>query len=64
MRLHHLLLALFFLVLSAGSGFTQGIINHRSCHRIKGVCAPDRCPRNMRQIGTCFGPPVKCCRKK
>nr|CAA08905.1 beta defensin-2 [Capra hircus] len=64
MRLHHLLLALFFLVLSAGSGFTQGIINHRSCYRNKGVCAPARCPRNMRQIGTCHGPPVKCCRKK
>ncbi|KAM7227364.1 hypothetical protein CapIbe_021777 [Capra ibex] len=43
MRLHHLLLVLFFVVLSAGSGFTQGIRNRRSCHRNKGVCALTRC---------------------
>ncbi|XP_042097408.1 beta-defensin 1 [Ovis aries] len=64
MRLHHLLLVLFFVVLSAGSGFTQGVRNRLSCHRNKGVCVPSRCPRHMRQIGTCRGPPVKCCRKK
>ncbi|XP_055426163.1 lingual antimicrobial peptide [Bubalus kerabau] len=64
MRLHHLLLALLFLVLSAGSGFTQGVRNPQSCHRNKGICVPIRCPGNMRQIGTCLGPPVKCCRRK
>ncbi|XP_040091767.1 beta-defensin 1-like [Oryx dammah] len=64
MRLLHLLLALLFLVLSAGSGFTQGVRNRVSCHRNKGVCVRTRCPRNMRQIGTCFGHRVKCCRKK
>ncbi|XFF92386.1 hypothetical protein AB1E18_018605 [Capra hircus] len=57
MRLHHLLLALFFLVLSAGSGFTQGIINHRSCHRIKGVCAPDSHGQGL--SGVCCSPPEK-----
>ncbi|DAA14607.1 lingual antimicrobial peptide [Bos taurus] len=62
MRLHHLLLALLFLVLSAGSGFTQGISNPLSCRRNKGICLPIRCPGSMRQIGTCFGPRVKCCR--
>ncbi|ELR45364.1 hypothetical protein M91_12997 [Bos mutus] len=56
MRLHHLLLGLLFLVLSAGSGFTQGISNPLSCRRNRGVCLPIRCPGSMRQIGTCFGP--------
>ncbi|XP_055426155.1 beta-defensin 11-like [Bubalus kerabau] len=62
MRLHHLLLALLFVVLSAGSGFTQGISDFLSCRRNGGVCLPGRCPGRMRQIGTCFRPPVKCCR--
>nr|ABH11654.1 beta-defensin 1 [Rangifer tarandus] len=64
MRLHHLLLALLFVVLSAASGFTQGVKTPQSCHRNKGVCVPIRCPRSMRQIGTCLGAPVKCCRRK
>ncbi|XP_055426150.1 enteric beta-defensin-like [Bubalus kerabau] len=63
MRLHHLLLGLLFLVLSAGSGFTQGISNPLSCHRNRGVCLPIRCPGSIRQIGTCFRPRVKCCRR-
>ncbi|KAF4008473.1 hypothetical protein G4228_020215 [Cervus hanglu yarkandensis] len=62
MRLHHLLLALLFLVLSAGSGFTQGIRNSLSCRFNFGICLPKRCPGRMRQIGTCFGSAVKCCR--
>ncbi|XP_055423460.1 beta-defensin 11-like [Bubalus kerabau] len=62
MRLHHLLLGLLFLVLFAGSGFTQGISGPLSCHRKRGVCFPIRCPGHMRQIGTCFGRPIKCCR--
>nr|1BNB_A Chain A, BOVINE NEUTROPHIL BETA-DEFENSIN 12 [Bos taurus] len=33
-----------------------------SCGRNGGVCIPIRCPVPMRQIGTCFGRPVKCCR--
>ncbi|CAN0469375.1 unnamed protein product [Rangifer tarandus platyrhynchus] len=60
MRLHHLLLALLFVVLSAGSG----IGNYYSCHRNRGICVPNRCPGSMRQIGTCFGAPVKCCRRR
>ncbi|DAA14604.1 lingual antimicrobial peptide precursor [Bos taurus] len=64
MRLHHLLLALLFLVLSAGSGFTQGVRNSQSCRRNKGICVPIRCPGSMRQIGTCLGAQVKCCRRK
>ncbi|NP_777201.1 tracheal antimicrobial peptide precursor [Bos taurus] len=64
MRLHHLLLALLFLVLSASSGFTQGVGNPVSCVRNKGICVPIRCPGNMKQIGTCVGRAVKCCRKK
>ncbi|DAA14602.1 enteric beta-defensin isoform X2 [Bos taurus] len=62
MRLHHLLLTLLFLVLSAGSGFTQGISNPLSCRLNRGICVPIRCPGNLRQIGTCFTPSVKCCR--
>ncbi|XP_055426156.1 lingual antimicrobial peptide-like [Bubalus kerabau] len=62
MRLHHLLLALLLLVLSAGSGFTQGVRNSLDCWRNRGICVPIRCPGNMRQIGTCVGLPVKCCR--
>ncbi|NP_001311470.1 beta-defensin 13 precursor [Bos taurus] len=58
MRLHHLLLALLFLVLSAASGISGPL----SCGRNGGVCIPIRCPVPMRQIGTCFRRPVKCCR--
>ncbi|CAN0469391.1 unnamed protein product [Rangifer tarandus platyrhynchus] len=64
MRLHHLLLMLLFVVLSAGSGFTQGIRNPLSCRLNRGVCLPIRCPRSTRQIGTCLGAPVKCCRRR
>ncbi|ELR44482.1 Beta-defensin 11, partial [Bos mutus] len=42
--------------------FTQGISGPLSCRRNGGVCIPIRCPGPMRQIGTCFGRPVKCCR--
>uniref|UniRef100_A0A4W2IIX7 Beta/alpha-defensin C-terminal domain-containing protein n=1 Tax=Bos indicus x Bos taurus TaxID=30522 RepID=A0A4W2IIX7_BOBOX len=62
MRLHHLLLALLFLVLSAGSGFTQGVRNHVTCRINRGFCVPIRCPGRTRQIGTCLGPRIKCCR--
>ncbi|KAF4008711.1 hypothetical protein G4228_020502 [Cervus hanglu yarkandensis] len=62
MRLHHLLLALLFLVLSAGSGFTQVIRSSISCRLNFGTCVPFRCPGRMRQIGTCSGFGVKCCR--
>ncbi|XP_044794651.2 lingual antimicrobial peptide-like [Bubalus kerabau] len=61
MRLHHLLLVLLFVVLSV-SGFTQGISNPSSCRRNRGFCLAFWCPGSMRQIGTCFGFPVKCCR--
>ena len=44
-------------------GFTQGISNPLSCRRNRGVCLPIRCPGSMRQIGTCFRPRVKCCRR-
>ncbi|XP_043310102.1 lingual antimicrobial peptide-like [Cervus canadensis] len=64
MRLHHLLLALLFLVLSAGSGFSQGVRNAASCYKSRGVCVPISCPAGMRQIGTCVGFPVKCCRMR
>ncbi|NP_001185474.1 hypothetical protein R6Z07F_019420 [Ovis aries] len=64
MRLHHLLLVLFFVVLSAGSGFTHGVTDSLSCRWKKGICVLTKCPGTMRQIGTCFGPPVKCCRLK
>uniref|UniRef100_A0A4W2BN36 Beta/alpha-defensin C-terminal domain-containing protein n=1 Tax=Bos indicus x Bos taurus TaxID=30522 RepID=A0A4W2BN36_BOBOX len=62
MRLHHLLLALLFLVLSAGSGFTQGVRNFVTCRINRGFCVPIRCPGRTRQIGTCLGPRIKCCR--
>ncbi|DAA14593.1 TPA: Beta-defensin 1-like [Bos taurus] len=62
MRLHHLLLELLFVVLSAGSGFTQGISDFASCHTNGGICLPNRCPGHMIQIGICFRPRVKCCR--
>ena len=45
-------------------GFTQGVGNPVSCARNKGICVPIRCPGNMKQIGTCVGQAVKCCRKK
>nr|ABN72272.1 tracheal antimicrobial peptide [Bubalus bubalis]AIU56269.1 tracheal antimicrobial peptide [Bubalus bubalis] len=64
MTLHHLLLALLFLVLSASSGFTQGVGNPVSCVRNKAICVPIRSPANMKQIGSCVGRAVKCCRKK
>uniref|UniRef100_A0AAA9SKY0 Defensin, beta 4A n=1 Tax=Bos taurus TaxID=9913 RepID=A0AAA9SKY0_BOVIN len=63
MRLHHLLLTLLFLVLSAGSGFTQRVRNPQSCRWNMGVCIPFLCRVGMRQIGTCFGPRVPCCRR-
>uniref|UniRef100_A0A4W2H403 Beta/alpha-defensin C-terminal domain-containing protein n=1 Tax=Bos indicus x Bos taurus TaxID=30522 RepID=A0A4W2H403_BOBOX len=44
-------------------GFTQGISNPLSCRLNRGICVPIRCPGNLRQIGTCFTPSVKCCRK-
>nr|P46171.1 RecName: Full=Beta-defensin 13; AltName: Full=BNBD-13; AltName: Full=BNDB-13 [Bos taurus]AAB25876.1 beta-defensin {peptide BNBD-13} [cattle, Peptide, 42 aa] [Bos taurus] len=40
----------------------SGISGPLSCGRNGGVCIPIRCPVPMRQIGTCFGRPVKCCR--
>ncbi|NP_001311473.1 beta-defensin 1 precursor [Bos taurus] len=58
MRLHHLLLELLFVVLSAGSG----ISDFASCHTNGGICLPNRCPGHMIQIGICFRPRVKCCR--
>ncbi|KAF4008624.1 hypothetical protein G4228_020395 [Cervus hanglu yarkandensis] len=63
MRLHHLLLTLLFLVLSAGSGFMQRLVNYHICHWKRGICVPKRCPGSMRQIGTCFRAQVKCCRR-
>nr|AAQ93463.1 neutrophil beta-defensin 4 [Bubalus bubalis] len=63
MRLHHLLLVLLFVVLSSVSGFTQGIRSPLSCRGNRGVCLPIRCPGRLRQIGTCFGPRVPCCRR-
>ncbi|ELR47971.1 hypothetical protein M91_16213 [Bos mutus] len=63
MRLHHLLLTLLFLVLFVGSGFTQGVRNPLSCRRKIGICVLIRCSGNMRQIGTCLGALVKCCRR-
>nr|AAB25868.1 beta-defensin {peptide BNBD-5} [cattle, Peptide, 41 aa] [Bos taurus] len=36
--------------------------NPQSCRWNMGVCIPISCPGNMRQIGTCFGPRVPCCR--
>ncbi|XP_055426159.1 beta-defensin 1-like [Bubalus kerabau] len=62
MRLHQLFLVLLFVVLSAGSGFTQRISDFLRCHRNGGNCFPNRCPGSMRQIGLCLGPRVKCCR--
>uniref|UniRef100_A0A8B9YIV4 Beta/alpha-defensin C-terminal domain-containing protein n=2 Tax=Bos TaxID=9903 RepID=A0A8B9YIV4_BOSMU len=44
--------------------FTQGVRNSQSCRRNKGICVPIRCPGSMRQIGTCLGAQVKCCRRK
>nr|AJQ30357.1 ars1-sp_LAP_FLAG_KDEL [synthetic construct] len=38
--------------------------NSQSCRRNKGICVPIRCPGSMRQIGTCLGAQVKCCRRK
>ncbi|KAF4008577.1 hypothetical protein G4228_020337 [Cervus hanglu yarkandensis] len=58
MRLHHLLLALLFVVLSAESG----IRNSLSCRLNFGICLPNGCPGSMREIGTCFEFGVKCCR--
>ncbi|KAG5194319.1 hypothetical protein JEQ12_013116 [Ovis aries] len=46
------------------SGFTHGVTDSLSCRWKKGICVLTRCPGTMRQIGTCFGPPVKCCRLK
>ncbi|KAB0337862.1 hypothetical protein FD754_024952 [Muntiacus muntjak] len=45
-------------------GFTQGIRTFLGCRLESGICRPIRCPRNMRQIGTCLGPQVKCCRRR
>uniref|UniRef100_A0A4W2C1U6 Beta/alpha-defensin C-terminal domain-containing protein n=1 Tax=Bos indicus x Bos taurus TaxID=30522 RepID=A0A4W2C1U6_BOBOX len=56
--LTHFSLFLLFL------GFTQGVRNSQSCRRNKGICVPIRCPGSMRQIGTCLGAQVKCCRRK
>ncbi|XP_057553743.1 lingual antimicrobial peptide-like [Hippopotamus amphibius kiboko] len=64
MRLHHLLIALLFVVLLGVPGFTHGIRNRRSCLRNGGVCVPLGCPGHMRQIGICHGHAVKCCKKK
>uniref|UniRef100_A0A8C6CII9 Beta/alpha-defensin C-terminal domain-containing protein n=1 Tax=Moschus moschiferus TaxID=68415 RepID=A0A8C6CII9_MOSMO len=45
-------------------GFTQQVRNPQSCRRNKGICVPIKCLGNMRQIGTCLGTPVKCCRRR
>uniref|UniRef100_A0A4W2C1G4 Beta-defensin-like domain-containing protein n=1 Tax=Bos indicus x Bos taurus TaxID=30522 RepID=A0A4W2C1G4_BOBOX len=34
-----------------------------SCCRNIGICVPIKCSGNMRQIGTCLGAQVKCCRR-
>ncbi|KAB0373682.1 hypothetical protein FD755_015341 [Muntiacus reevesi] len=44
-------------------GFTQGVRNPLSCASNRGICVPIRCPGSLRQIGTCVGAPVKCCRR-
>ncbi|KAB0337458.1 hypothetical protein FD754_025180, partial [Muntiacus muntjak] len=44
--------------------FTQGIRNSVSCRWNLGICLPNGCPGHMREIGTCFWPRVKCCRRR
>uniref|UniRef100_G3MXI5 Beta-defensin-like domain-containing protein n=1 Tax=Bos taurus TaxID=9913 RepID=G3MXI5_BOVIN len=39
------------------------IRNPLSCCRNIGICVLIRCSGNMRQIGTCLGALVKCCRR-
>ncbi|KAB0339256.1 hypothetical protein FD754_024027, partial [Muntiacus muntjak] len=43
--------------------FMQRIGDYYVCHRNRGICVSKRCPGSMRQIGTCFGAYVKCCRR-
>ncbi|KAB0353157.1 hypothetical protein FD755_024127, partial [Muntiacus reevesi] len=43
--------------------FTQGIRSDISCLKNRGSCVPNRCPGRLRQIGVCFWPRVKCCRR-
>uniref|UniRef100_A0ABI0NXF4 Beta/alpha-defensin C-terminal domain-containing protein n=1 Tax=Bos taurus TaxID=9913 RepID=A0ABI0NXF4_BOVIN len=62
MRVNAAFLLTHFSLFIVFLGFTQGISNPLSCRRNKGICLPIRCPGSMRQIGTCFGPRVKCCR--
>ncbi|KAB0373123.1 hypothetical protein FD755_014782 [Muntiacus reevesi] len=50
------------ILLSRGR-FTQVIRNSLSCRVNFGMCVPIRCPVVMREIGTCFGAGVKCCRR-
>nr|AAB25866.1 beta-defensin {peptide BNBD-3} [cattle, Peptide, 43 aa] [Bos taurus] len=40
----------------------EGVRNHVTCRINRGFCVPIRCPGRTRQIGTCFGPRIKCCR--
>ncbi|KAB0361273.1 hypothetical protein FD754_005429, partial [Muntiacus muntjak] len=44
--------------------FTQGIRTVLRCRWNGGFCLPIRCPGTMRQIGTCLGPRVKCCKRR
>ncbi|KAB0348261.1 hypothetical protein FD754_013118 [Muntiacus muntjak] len=54
---------LFMTVTQLLHRFTQGVRNPLSCANNRGICVPIRCPGSLRQIGTCVGAPVKCCRR-
>nr|AAB25867.1 beta-defensin {peptide BNBD-4} [cattle, Peptide, 42 aa] [Bos taurus] len=41
----------------------ERVRNPQSCRWNMGVCIPFLCRVGMRQIGTCFGPRVPCCRR-
>ncbi|KAF6083879.1 defensin beta 4B [Phyllostomus discolor] len=63
MRIHHLLLAFFFVFLLSVPGFSQ-ISYPGRCRARGGACWRSRCPGNRREVSNCALPGFKCCVRK
>ncbi|NP_001107187.1 beta-defensin 2 precursor [Canis lupus familiaris] len=64
MKIHCLFFILPVLFSSPTPGLSGRVLFPLSCIGSSGFCFPFRCPHNREEIGRCFFPIQKCCRRQ